>query len=42
MTGCGGFGYLGHGLVLRRADTFLKTPFAAIEQAVQHFDLLDR
>ena len=40
MTGCGSFGYLGHGLVLRRADTVLETALAAIEQAVKHFDLL--
>lgn len=42
MTGCGSFGYLGHGLVLRRADTVLETALAAIEQAVKHFDLLRR
>lgn len=42
VTGCGGFGYLGHGLVLRRADIVLKAKFAAIEQSVKHFDLLCR
>lgn len=42
VTGRGGFGYLGHGLVLSRTDSVLESPFAAIKQAVKHFDLLRR
>lgn len=42
MAGCGGFGYLGHGLVLGSADSVLETALAAIEQAVKYFDLLGR
>ena len=42
VTGRGGFGNLGHSLVLRRTDAVLEPPFAAIEQAVKHFDLLRR
>ena len=34
MAGRGGFGNLGHSLVLRRTDTVLAPPFAAIEQVV--------
>ena len=41
MTGSSGFGNLGHGLVLSGADTVLKASFAAIQQAVEHFDLFD-
>lgn len=40
MTRGGGFRNLGYGLVLRRADAVLEPPFAAIEQTVEHFDLL--
>lgn len=40
VTGRGGFGYLGYGLVLGGADTVLETALAAIEQAVKYFDLL--
>lgn len=42
MARGGGFRDLGHGLVLSGADAALETPFAAIEQAVKHFDLLGR
>ncbi|MNP67509.1 hypothetical protein D3C76_1633510 [compost metagenome] len=42
MARGGGFRDFGHGLVLSGADAVLETPFAAIEQAVKHFDLLRR
>lgn len=35
MAGCGGFGNLGHGLILGGADAVRKATFAAIEQAVK-------
>lgn len=39
MTGSSGFGNPGRGLVLSGADTVLKASFAAIQQAIEHFDL---
>lgn len=42
MTCGGGFRDLGHGLVLSGADAVLETSLGAIEQAVEHFDLLGR
>ena len=40
MAGGGGLGHLGDRLILRRADALLETALAAVEQAVEHLDLL--